>query len=455
MTIDRRMTWGLSLLTFVTLGLAFAAISLVLDRYQERQLDESLLDVARAEADEAPSNGFSFTTRPGPAANDVGPLEKYGLMFDEEGYPLAATPPFDTSEASLPDPHHALDVPFNFTFASRKYRGIVVAIPGYAGRRLLLAASRDDLDSDSWFVRTELAIALFVSVAWLVGAIRWLVRRNMREHRRIAEILHRIAGGDVGARVSNEVSDGDLRKVGSDVDEIAQKLAELVGHQRRFIAHAAHELRSPLAALHGEIQQALRKDRSNDEYRASLAFMQKASARLKHLADELLELARVEHVAAAPAPVPIADVMKDVVESLEPLAREKGVTVSCDAAPCEVLAEQGDVERILRNLLDNAIRHSPSDGTIQLELVVDENVRVCVRDEGDGVRFEDREAIFDPFHRAPANRVAAHGAGLGLTIARGLARKHGGDVFVGSERNCFVLSLPNHPNHPNSATHNA
>lgn len=244
------------------------------------------------------------------------------------------------------------------------------------------------------------------------------------------------------ARVSDNVSDHDLRRVAGDVDEIAQTLAELIEHQRRFIAHAAHELRSPLTALHGEIQQALRKERSPEEYRASLAFLLKASGRLKHLADELLELARAEHTTKTPSPVSIDLALGDVVESVQAIAREKGVTVQRTPTTCQVLAVQDDLERILRNLLDNAIRHSPRDGTVTVEVVSDDRLRLRVRDEGEGVLPAEREAVFEPFHRSPANRADAPGAGLGLAIARELARKHGGDVVVGDAPNCFELSFP-------------
>jgi len=443
MTVYARMTLALTLLTVVTLGVAFAAISAILDRYQERQLDHALLAVARAEAAEAPANRFSFSARPGPAANDVGPLEKYGVIYDERGTVLAATQPFDARQPPLREFRAARpSVPFDFAFGDGRYRGVVVPVPRYPSRHVLLAASREDLDGDSRFLRRAMAIALAVSVAWLVGAIAWLVRKSMREHRRIAETLHRIASGDVDARVPAEVSDRELRRLGSDIDEIAERLAKLVQQQRRFIAHAAHELRSPLAALYGEIQQALRRERSPEDYRRSLTFLLKASGRLKQLADDLLELARAEQLPKRPIPVSAATTLADVVESLEPLAKGKNVVIERGPEDALVCATPDDVGRILRNLLDNAIRHSPEGGIVRLGVEAGDPVRVHVHDQGPGVPASERESIFEPFYRARAARADTEGAGLGLAIARELARKHQGEVLVSGVGNCFVLSLP-------------
>lgn len=444
MTVHTRMTWGLSLLTVLTLGIAFATISLILDRYQERQLDDALLDVARSEAEEAPANHFSFTPRPGPAANDVGPLDKYGVIFDETGRVLAATHPFDMATPRPSDFAARVGEPFDFAFAEGRYRGVIVPIPGYPRHRLLLAASREDLDGDSRFVRKAMAIALAVSVAWLAGAFGWLIRRNMREHERIAEILHQIATGNVTARVGDAMADHDLRRLGTDIDQIARRLAVVVEHERQFIAHAAHELRSPLAALRGGLQQLLRKDRTNEEYRVKLGFLLKASERLSHLANQLLDLARAEQSKAVPEPVSVDVELTDVVESLGPLAKEKAIRIQHEATACTVKATARDFERIVRNLLDNAIRHSPKGGVVRIVVEPSESVRIRVCDQGAGVAPEDRESIFQPFYRSPAVRSEEEGAGLGLAIARELARKHGGDLSLGDEGNCFVLSLPHY-----------
>lgn len=443
MTVYTRMTWGLSLLTLVTLGAAFIVFSIVLDRYQEKQMDDSLIDIAHGEAIEATQNDFAFTTRPGPAANDIGPLDKFGVIYDEEGFVLSATRPFDVSPPGLHNFPQSVDQPFDFSFNGHTYRGVLVPIPKFPNRRMLLAASREDLDGDSRFVRNAMGIALCVSMAWLIGAIRWLVQRNMREHKRMAEILHRVASGDTGVR-ADQVYDEELKLMASDVDEIAQKLAALIGYQRRFIANAAHELRSPLAALHGEIQMAQRKQRTVEEYVKSLAFMGKASTRLTVLANELLELARAEHAAAPATAVSVRAAVDDVVESLEPLAKAKEIKIQKPDTECSVMSVKADVERVLRNLLDNAIRHAPSGSTAHLEVDVDQGTKVVirVRDEGSGVPEEERERIFEPFHRSPKNRAEGRGTGLGLAIARELARKHGGDLRVGRELNCFELELP-------------
>jgi two-component system heavy metal sensor histidine kinase CusS len=288
-----------------------------------------------------------------------------------------------------------------------------------------------------------MGISLAVALGWMLTAIGWAVRRATREQARVADTLHRLAAGDTGARVLQSVSDRDLRRVGGDIDEIAERLARSIEYQRRFITHAAHELRSPLAALYGELQQALRRERSADEYKQSLASALKASRRLKRLADDLLELARAERN-EKPESVPVAVAVSEAIQALSSLANEKSLAIEHDQTECSVIAAPGIPERILHSLIENAIRFSPKGGTIRLQVETSDVVKIAVRDEGAGVAPEERERVFEPFYRSTnVTRASGEGTGLGLTIARELARAHGGDIRVGDGRGgCFEVLLP-------------
>jgi two-component system heavy metal sensor histidine kinase CusS len=130
------------------------------------------------------------------------------------------------------------------------------------------------------------------------------------------------------------------------------------------------------------------------------------------------------------------------IDSLQPLAREKDVDIRCASLAFKVLAASSDLERIVRNLLDNAIRHSPTRSVIRIEAEATETVRLHVRDEGSGVPAHERESVFEPFNRSSLARSQADGARLGLSIARELARKHEGDVSIAeTAESCFVLTM--------------
>jgi two-component system OmpR family sensor kinase len=444
MRVEQRITLGIAVITFATLLAGDAAISIWLDRYQQDQFDAALVQVARAEADEAPRNDFSFTTRPGPAANDVGPLDKYGVMFDESGAVLSLTPPFDRAPPpKLNELPNELDRCFDFAYGNSHLRGVIVVVPGHVKRRLLLAASRDDLDGDSVFLQKALGLSSLVALVLILGSSGWLVRRMMKEHDRIAATLHQIAHGDFAARAGPHVSTAEYRRIGDDIDEIASRLSALIEHQQRFIAHAAHELRSPLTALYGELQLSLRKRRDGEEYERIIGKALRATVRLKQLADDLLQLARAERVAPSKEAVALEPLVAELGDSLHSLLREKELSLLSSGTAVTVLCSREVLERILRNLLDNAVRHSPPGGTIRVEARVNGVAEILVSDEGPGVAAFERERIFEPFYRSAVDRANAQdGAGLGLAIARELAQANGGDLKLGeSARTTFIVTL--------------
>ena len=246
MTFRRRMLGAVMALTLLTLGGAFAAIALSVNRAQERQLDAALLAEAREEAAEIASIGgrrLTISDRPGPAANDVGPLTKYGAIYGADGAVIAATPTWRHAPpraAALPGENAR---PFDL-YADREHlRGVLVHVPGPTPARLLLAAPRADLDGDASFLHRAMAMVLLVACAWTLGLASWFTQRLTRDQQRIMEVAHRAAGGDLTARVAQNSSDADLSQLGRDLDDTLTRLEASVEAQRRFIAYAAHELR--------------------------------------------------------------------------------------------------------------------------------------------------------------------------------------------------------------------
>lgn len=451
MSLRVRYVAATSAITLATLGVAFAAVGLSVNASQERQLDQALALEAREEATEAAALGgdeLAISARPGPAANDVGPLTKYAVIYTAAGGVIDQTaswrgePP---ARAGLPEPGEDC---FDLWAVDEHLRGVHVAVPKHPGVTLLLAAPRSDLDGDARFLTRAMATAFGIAVLWTVVVALAVVRRLTQGHSRIAEVARRVAAGDLAARIELRRGDREVVQLAADIDAMIARLGVLIGLQQRFVANAAHELRSPLTTLYGELSHALRRSRSAEEYERAIREALEATTRLRRLAEDLLSVAR----SGAPDDLPLeevdlAELGREAAALVAHAAEERGVTVAWDGAAPRVLGRPHDLVRLIRNLLENAIRHSPRGGRVALTArEVGERVELAVRDEGPGVPETAREQIFEAFYRGPDERAAGGGgAGLGLTIARELARAHGGELALRRTEGpgaCFVLTLP-------------
>src|SRR5215216_7057087 len=207
MTFRAKTALTIAILTALALGGAFTAVSEAFNGLQRRQLDASLRSVAAQEAQEAPAHHFSFSDRPGPAANDVGPLTKYGIIFDETGMLVSATPPFDVDPPSLRSLRSSVGHAFDLWFGGSHFRCVLVEIPQHPGRLLFLATSRDDLDGDEAFLFRAMLAAFFVAVLWAAAVSYWMGGRLTLAHRDIASVVRRVSQGDLAARVNVKPSD--------------------------------------------------------------------------------------------------------------------------------------------------------------------------------------------------------------------------------------------------------
>ncbi len=458
MKFRTRLVVTLSVATAVIVTVAFGAASYVVERSEERQLDEALRAEAREEAAEISADdhaGLHISDRGGPEADDVGRLTKYAAIYAEDGQDVDRTATFVRGAPAYGTVQHPNGAPFDMTYENERLRAVFVAIPsathGTARREsLLLAAPKADLEKDTAFLRRVMLVAALLSIG-CTALFTWrLVRRLTRGHEAIADAARRVAAGDIDARVALQGGDDEVVQLANDIDEMVRRLAVLVEGQQRFIAHAAHELRSPLTSLYGELQLALRRSRTSDEYRATIEESLDSARRLKTLAEDLLALARIGAEHESPhVPVALDEIATSASSWVATEATRRNVAISIDGDGSVVLGHAVDLERLLRNLLDNAVRHSPEGGHVRVVARSDgKTVHLCVVDDGAGVPAGDRERVFEPFFRA-ADRLRDDGSGLGLAIVREIARGHGGDVSVedgpGGRGALFRARLPASP----------
>ena len=239
------------------------------------------------------------------------------------------------------------------------------------------------------------------------------------------------------------------------VNRLLGRLEGAFGTQRRFMADASHELRTPISILQSEVDITLaRQQRTNSEYRASALIMRDATHRLNRIVEELFLVSRADagHLVPRQDAVDLEAVVDDSVRAIRQVAAQRGVRI--DLRPLVAAPFVGDADllgRLLHNLLDNAIKHCANGGTVTIELAHQDTIyEIRVTDNGSGIPVEAQAHVFERFYRVDAarSRVEASvtsGAGLGLAIGRWIAEAHKGKLdLVQSQpgRTEFRVVLP-------------
>lgn len=437
MKFRTRLVLTLSAATALTTASAFGIASYVVERSEERQLDDAIRTEARREARQvargaAAGGGLHVDEYGGAEADDVGRLRKFAALYAADGAEIHRTRSFDPAAPAFDTVAHPPNTTFDFVHEDEPLRGVLVGVSGHPEVSLLLAAPRAPLEEDNTFLREVMLIASLLSIGCTVLVTWRVVLQLTRGHEAIAAAARKVAAGDLGARVALTAGDDEVVQLAHDIDEMVRRLAILVEGQQRFVANAAHELRSPLTVLYGELQLALRRSRTAEEYRKTIDEALDAARRLTVLADDLLALARLgADRNAAQTPVSLAEVIQNAASSVAGAAERRRIALEIEADDSIVLGKAMDLERMLRNLLDNAVRHGPEDSRVRLRARTDgAGVVVTVHDSGPGIDPVDRERVFEPFFRADDERRRDEGTGLGLAIVREIARVHGGDVTV-------------------------
>ncbi|MFT3771742.1 MAG: HAMP domain-containing sensor histidine kinase [Minicystis sp.] len=262
----------------------------------------------------------------------------------------------------------------------------------------------------------------------LLGAVQ--VGRAMGESRRalarsvLVLVITGAAGLILAAAGSAFLSNRAMRPIGEALDR-----------QRRFIADASHELRTPVAVLRARAELLQREGEALPAAaREEIGRLHRDAEELAALLTELLDLARLDAAeeTIALAPVALDEVVDELAAQLAPLAAERGVALSTHTEPVWAQTNLGRIRQVLRALADNALKHTPAGGTIVLEVAEEgDRARLRVRDDGEGIAAEHLPHVFDRFYRADEARGRG-GAGLGLAIAGELVRRMRGEISMES-----------------------
>lgn len=302
------------------------------------------------------------------------------------------------------------------------------------------------------YVRDIYLWTLPLAVLFTLALGSWLVRGSLRPIAAITRAARRISGTHREEQVPTTGSGDELDELATTLNEMIERIRHSVERMQRFSANAAHELRTPLSALRSRLEVTLEQVRTPDEYRKALGETAEQVASLSEAVHAMMRLAQSEAGLPAEqrAPVAVSALVRAVCEFFEPLAAEQGIALELGSVEEAVVSgEPAWLHQCVANLVDNAIRYTPEGGSIRVEVAReagDDAVLVRVRDTGVGIEAAERERIFEPYHRVRAgNPRTGPGAGIGLALAREIARAHGGDVGVESEPgkgSTFTVRLP-------------
>jgi heavy metal sensor kinase len=293
---------------------------------------------------------------------------------------------------------------------------------------------------------TSVALALLLAAAggW------WIARAALRPVSQMAGQARAITARTAGARLTSTHPHDELGALAGAFNDLLGRLEAALAQQRQFMADASHELRTPVSVARTAIDVALaRPTRPEEEYRDSLAVLGRQMRRLGRIVEDMFLLARADAAGLSlqRGPLYLDELVADCMEETAVLAAPKGVGLDWDGArDVDASGDEQRLRQMLMNLLDNAVRHTPSGGRVRVELVAQNGAaELAVTDGGPGIPDHERERIFLRFVRLDASRGADEGAGLGLPIARAIAEAHGGTLILArsdASGSTFTVRLP-------------
>ena len=360
---------------------------------------------------------------------DTEPGHRFFIVLDQEGKILLRSPnapagyPVRTPAPGAPPTEELRTV--------GNYREAVAPLP----EGLAVVYARDLTPDREGARRFALTLTLAGLGVWIVGLLGgwWLGGRAIKPIRTISGTATRIADGDLTERIDTTGMAAELQQLSTVLNATFDRLHAAFERQKQFTADASHELRTPLTILLSESQRMLKRERTAAEYREAFQTCLATAERMKRLVEDLLLLARQDGSTPPPAePTDLAQIARETLRNLEPLAAARGIKLEADLAPAPLVGDATALSVVLANLVGNAITHHDRlSGVVRVATArTADTVRCTVSDDGPGIPEEHLPHIFDRFYRIDRARTSTGHSGLGLAIAKTLVEHHRGTLGV-------------------------
>jgi two-component system OmpR family sensor kinase len=431
--------WRVTLAFAAVLAVVLIAVGAFLYLRFEAELDDTLDQGLRSRT--ADVTALLRQADTGLRESSPGPLREdpdgFAQVLDARGRVTDGTPGFDTrpllSAGNIAAAReHVVMIDRPAAEPGGRWRLLATPVSAQGARyTTVVGASLDDRDEALGNLLALLVLGLSGALV-LAGAagygVAGIALRPVEAMRAGAEA---ITERDPGRRLPVPATRDEIGRLGATLNAMLTRLDRAIRSERRFVADASHELRTPLTVLKSEVDVALMEARSPEELTAALWSVSEEADRLSRLADDLLELARLDdgRLPIRREAVDVGRLLGEVADRFRPLAAAEGRDIVVEAAGGLIAPlDRLRLEQALGNLLDNALRHGAGEIEVAGRLAGGA-VELSVRDRGPGLPADFAERAFERFSRPDGSRPSG-GSGLGLSITRAIARGHGGDARI-------------------------
>lgn len=374
-------------------------------------------------------------------------------IIDSDGRQLYASAGPDFTVIPLPAPNDlAQGVLLPWNDAKHHFRVLVhrMAETSPTGKGPYTVFVAVATDSHGHFL-TEFRVTLWLMVLGAIvvmGLMGWLaVRHGHRPLHRMVEQVGRISASELDTRLDPDSVPIEITELANSFNDLLQRLEESFKRLSHFSADIAHELRTPVTNLMTQTQVAISQARSTEEYREILYSNMEEYERMAQMIGDMLFLAKADNGLTIPGneTVDLADEIRNLFDYYEAWAEERNVSMALQGEG-QVVGDKLMLRRALSNLLSNAIRHTPQNNTVTVQLSTqNDNALIAIQNPGAPITAEHLSKVFDRFFRVdPSRQRSSEGAGLGLAIAKSIVEAHGGEITATSDdtRTQFLISLP-------------